>query len=633
MKPRAPAFPGDFPGGGLGSGEVPWWAGALAGLLAVWLGFLAFDASVAARVVTHAGHGIMTLTMLLTLFTVVRMWREDGGAWPGKALWARDWRAAGRAWRGDPWGRFTRSLVLMVAAGTLLCALAEPAGYKVLFDEYVLQITAAQMHLTREVGTMVRAYDIEGVWLPLSLYVDKRPYFFAYVLSGLHDVTGFRQANAFILNHGLTAVLLALVYGVVRRLTGRAECGVLAGWLLAGLPLLGQNTNGSGMELLNVVMIVLAMGLGMRLVARPTLARQDGFLLVVVLLAQCRYESALYVLLAGGVLAMAWVRTGRMRLSVITLLVPLLLLPVAWLHQVFGENQIFWQLPDHLLTPFGQVHVPDNFDHAASYLFSFDPGYSNSWLLTLAGGGCLVGLLVAWLVRRRHLGRRREVAVVGWWAVGIVANLVLLMHYFWGQLDDPLVSRLSLPFQVLLAMAVAGAMGWLEKTGRPFARWGLAVALLSLPLIYGRAVPQYAYTQENILEQEIRWEMDWVAQRPPGPRMVVTNKTNLVWLLERTPALLIPAASLRGEAFQFHLEAGTFDEILVMQRWRATTPEGDFSLDAEEALPEHFRLELLTQRRFGVTLATISRLVAIDAPSGADEAGEAKTTLTGEGAS
>jgi hypothetical protein len=114
---------------------------------------------------------------------------------------------------------------------------------------------------------------------------------------------------------------------------------------------------------------------------------------------------------------------------------------------------------------------------------------------------------------------------------------------------------------------------------------------------------------------------------------VVTNKTNLVWLLERTPALLIPAASLRGEAFQFHLEAGTFDEILVMQRWRATTPEGDFSLDAEEALPEHFRLELLTQRRFGVTLATISRLVAIDAPSGADEAGEAKTTLTGEGAS
>jgi hypothetical protein len=105
--------------------------------------------------------------------------------------------------------------------------------------------------------------------------------------------------------------------------------------------------------------------------------------------------------------------------------------------------------------------------------------------------------------------------------------------------------------------------------------------------------------------------MEWVAARPPGPRLVITNKTNLVWLLTKTPALLINQAAPRGEALRFHLEADTFREILVMQRWRPSDETGNYALSADEALPASFRLEPLAQRRFGISRATISRLVAV----------------------
>jgi 4-amino-4-deoxy-L-arabinose transferase-like glycosyltransferase len=588
------------------------WRGLLAAVsvcLALGWGFLWTDGPRAGQWVHRWGYALMTLTVVAWLVALARL-----GWAPLRERW-RNWRSREEllAWRMAPGGRLVCSPVAMVLGGTLLAALAEPTGFKILFDEYVLQATAAQLHLTREIGTMVRAYEIEGVWLPLNHYIDKRPYFFAFLLATAHDLTGYRAANVFVLNHALTALLLALVYLLGRGLTGRGEAGVLAGWLLASLPLLGQNTNGSGMELLNVVMILAAWGLGLLLVARPGGCRQDAFLLTVVLLAQCRYESALYVPLAGGVLLWAWWRERRVRLTVVTMAVPLLLLPVAWLHLVFGENQVLWQLPEDLSAPFGARHVAGNVQHAAAYLFSVNPRQSNSIGLSVVG---VIGLLILagwWWRGRRHPPRRADWAVSGLFAVGILANLALLMHYFWGQLDDPLVARLSLPVQVLFALAAAAvASRWAWGQAARVWRAALVVVVVGLVIGYGRAIPQHAYTQENILEQEIRWEMEWVAARPPGPRLVITNKTNLAWLLTKTPALLINQAAPRGEALRFHLEADTFREILVMQRWRPSNETGNYALSADEALPASFRLETLAQRRFGISRATISRLVAVE---------------------
>lgn len=583
-------------------------------LLAIALGFVWTDGATATEAVRRFGYWMMAASFAAFLWCLFRSLREEG--WPGVANSQASWRAASRRrladWRNAPWQEFRRSIALMVLGGTVLCAVSEPSGFKILFDEYVLQATAQSLHLERAVGTIVRAYDVEGVWLPLGIYVDKRPYFFAFVLSLLHDFTGFRVANAFVLNHALTAALLTLVGVTVRRLTGRAEAGVLAGWCLAALPLVGQNTNGSGMELLNAVMIVGVLLMGLRLLERPDDSRQDVFLAGAVLLAQCRYESAIYVVAAAVVVVLSWTKSGAIRLTALTLLTPLALLPVAWVRQVFAANEVLWQLPKHLKTPFGTEHVVGNLEQALHYFFSFGDLFSNLAPLALAGVAGL--LMLGGLSLRRRV--RSDVALAAWlWFAVVLLNFVLLMHYYWGQLTDPLVSRLSLPIWLVFAVAIATALAHVESTGHRVLGAALAVSLFVGLALHGRATARHVYSQENILAQEIRWEIDWVAALPAGYRVVITNKSSLPWLLEHVPAILVNTARSRGAAVDFHLKNDGFTEILVTQRLRPTSAAGEFQLDPEDTLPPEFQLERLAERRFGYSIATISRVVAVEPPA------------------
>ncbi len=589
---------------------------AVSSLAAIGLGFAWADGAGAGLAMKRWGYPILAGTTLAFVWTLVCCLREDRPAWPlfSAAECRERVRQRWRAWRKAPWQEFRGSIAVMAIGGTMVCALAEPMGFKILFDEYVLQTTAQYMHLTREVGTMVRAHEVEGVWLPLGTYVDKRPVFFAFLLSLVHDFSGFRAANAFVLNHALTGLLLVFVAFVVRRLTGSREAGVLAGWALAFLPLLGQNANGSGMEVLNAVMIVAVLLLGLRLLERPGAARQDAFLLGAILLAQCRYESALYVPAAGLIVLAAWWNSRAPEVTPLTILAPLALLPVAWVRQVFAANEVLWQLPEHLERPFGARHVAENLREAGRYLFSTGVSYSSLAPLAFVGIAALGFLGVAWWRRSRSTSAFQPGQAAALWLLVVLGNFVLLMHYYWGQLTDPLVSRLSLPLWILLACVFAMVVAHYDGRRRRIIGPALVITLVLGAAWQGRATAQHVYTQENILEQEIRWELDWVAARPAGPRIVITNKSSLPWLLERVPAVLTQSARGRIDALGFQLEHGARLEILVTQRLRPTSAAGEFEVDLEDVLPPEVKLERLAQRRFGYSIATINRVVAVEPP-------------------
>lgn len=526
---------------------------------------------------------------------------KGGGRWSGVgAAWIR-WRR-----RPNPWP------ALAIAGMTLLCVIAEAPRFKVLYDEFVLQATAMHIHLTREISTTVRAYEINGVFVPIENYLDKRPYFFAYLLSLVHDLTGWRPGNVFVLNGLLTAAFLTLLWLYVRRLAG-ALGGLLAVILMGSLPLLAQNTTGSGMEVLNLSMIVTAMLLGTRALEKPTTARIGAFLFGIVLLAQSRYESTLYALPAALVMALIWWRERRLLLPWPVLVAPLLFLPCAWHNIVLSGNKVLWELPDDLDRRFDPVHVAGNLTRAARFLFSTAQEHPNSIYVSVVGVFGLLVCLVLWLRRPFAPLQRpaRSIALV--FSIAICGNLGLLMFYFWGGLDDPLVSRLSLPLHVLFAAAGAVALSWLDRW-KPATRWALAGALASIPLIYGRTTQQHLYTSFNLLAHELTWEREVLSRRTPGPRLVITNKSCLPWLAQGTASVLIDRGRERAEQIRFHMEAGSFVEVLVTQRLRATTPNGDFELEPEYRLPPRFHLETLAERRFGPNVARISKLVRLDPP-------------------
>ena len=205
-------------------------------------------------------------------------------------------RVASASWRGRRMPSGTLRLLTVAAGCTLFAAASDEFGHKILFDEYVIQGTAWHVHATKEVGAPVRAYDIAGTWTAIDTYLDKRPYFFAVLLSLLHDVSGYRVANAFFLNLVLASACISLTGWIAFALTRRRDAAALAMVLLATTPLFGQNATGAGVEMLNLTMIAVVAAAGILCLRAPSDPdRQSLLVIAALLLAQSRYESVLFV--------------------------------------------------------------------------------------------------------------------------------------------------------------------------------------------------------------------------------------------------------------------------------------------------------------------------------------------------
>jgi hypothetical protein len=182
---------------------------AASGALACVVGFVVVAPPVAERLIMAGGYFyILGVFAALVYFAarVVRARRDVAIRWIQRPGWA--------------------GVMLLLAAGFTVWS--DTFRHKVLFDEYVLQGTAWHMHATKEIGTPIRAYDIAGTWLAIDTFLDKRPFFFTFLVSLLHDVTGFRLENAFALNVCMAAICLGLVYWVTRAITGRRGPALLA---------------------------------------------------------------------------------------------------------------------------------------------------------------------------------------------------------------------------------------------------------------------------------------------------------------------------------------------------------------------------------------------------------------------
>ena len=95
----------------------------------------------------------------------------------------------------------------------------------------------------------------------------------------------------------------------------------------------------------------------------------------------------------------------------------------------------------------------------------------------------------------------------------------------------------------------------------------------------------------------------------------MTTATSLIWLLEKTPAILLQRGKLMQDRLRYQLSHGMFEEILVTQELRPTSGEGQHQVITEDVLPATFHLEMIAQKRFGTKLLRISKIIAIDPPA------------------
>lgn len=565
----------------------------LAAVAAVYLGFLGPGVAAADHFVKYYGYHVIAATFALWLACLWRLRVDlDSTEVP-----------AGRVWLLP---------AVVIAAFTAFYLFSEPFQSKILYDEFVLQSTAYNMHHFRDASTMVRGYDMLGVFLSTDNYLDKRPFFYPFLISLLHDLTGYRVLNAYLLNAVLYPVALSLAWWLGRMLAG-AAAGLLAVLLLGTLPLLGQNATGAGMELLNVCMLLAVGLLGGFFLGKPNETRLSALVVAAVLLAQSRYESAIYVGPVAALIMLVWWRAGRVILSWSAVVAPLLLVSYALQNKVLSHNKWMWELRPDQETRFSAEYLPGNLSGAAEYLFNTTVRFSNSWWLT--GVGLAAGLfLLVWLAWRRPSLRDSAPGptVLGLLALGALANTVLLQFYYWSSLSDPMAARFALPLYLAFAFAAVIAVSLLDRRW-PVMRWMHAATMVFGLGVTTKLVGQHLYSHLGVAE--IEWEKEIVGSRPAsGQRFVITNKSTLPWLLDKTPSILVGRARDVQDRLAWQMTEGIFRDVYVTQTWRPTTPDGDHEMLTEDRLPPTFHLEPVAERRFGTRLTRISRVVAIDAP-------------------
>lgn len=569
----------------------------ITGVAAVYFGFVGIGVAPAEYLIKHWGYHFMALTVVWWAWCLGRLWRGSVGGSGGPR--------GGKGWTRAEIGGV--AIVTSVLMASLLGM--ESLRSKVLYDEYVLQSTAYNMHHFREVATMVRGYDLLGTFVSTDNYLDKRPYFFPFLISLVHDVAGYRTLNAHVLNVLLMPLALGLTYALGRKWHGWRG-GMVAVALLGTLPLFGQNATGSGMEIINVVMLLASILTGARYLERPDEISLSTFILTVILLAQCRYESAIFVLPGILVVLAGWWRSGSIFISGAAIASPLLLLPVALHNKVLSESPVLWEMKENQTSRFGWEYVPDNL--AGVFEFWLNPGWRMANSVPLAVLGLLgVVALVVWLLWRRPSFKKLDAPALVWlaFAIGIGANLVLVLFYFWSRFTDPMAARFSLPPYLLMVFTSVLLVRWLDRK-MPASQLVLAIIFVAY---LGWGVPKHAYHfYSRMGVDEIEWERRFVESLPPKNRLVLTNKTSLVWLLDKTPSILLDRAVMMEDRLAYQLTQPLFDEILVSQSMRPTSVDGFHEVVLEDRLPERFELELISERRFGSRIARISRLVSIE---------------------
>ena len=559
----------------------------LCSVAAVFLGFVAFHPETLRVAIMRGGYPFISAAFALFLFQAWRVWNSEGGAaavFSDRALW------------------------LWVLGCSVLVWGADAFQHKVLLDEYALQATGLSMHLDKQVAAPIRGHWLQGSYLLMDCYLDKRPYLLAYLVSLPHDITGYREANIFILNGALVPVFLGLVSRIALLLSGRGSAFVATG-LLASLPLLAQSGTGGGMEMLNLTVIALLFLAMLLWSARPDATRLALMCGCCVLLSQCRYESLLYVVPVAVLILAGWWRTRTVVVSTSLILTPLFLVPAVWHLRFVDSMPVLWELQAGQESRFSSEYLAANLAGCWRFFSNLGPTQPNSPLLSVLGFASGILLAVASVP---HLWRRRpvrpELFAFGLFTLSSVLSVSLFLFYYWARMDDPMASRFSLPFHLVLALLAGAAFSrllrWRAWVGAVFwISW-----LGSLMVFFFPAGGAKLYSVTNMVSAELRWQLDYVEKLPKVPRLVMSYAP-LPWVANRYSAVGLRRAASRSRQVEFHVREGTFHEVLVIQLLTPTSIDGDFAVAEGSEVPADWQLETMETKRLGGRLVRVSRVI------------------------
>lgn len=408
------------------------WLAVFATLLALYLGFVAFDKATMESYYRNSAFYFILAAFVLFVQHLIAC-RPDPSA---TKVWFRlHWQA-----------------ILLALGLSALTLLASPPDFRILADETNLLGTSQAMYESHSCYLPTQAWNYHhGFRRTISSVVDMRPAFFPFLTSLAHSVLGYSHNNAFVVNAVAGFLCLFLVYSLAQQWFGRFW-GSIAMLFLASYPLFALYMTSAGFETVNLLCALLLFWLVARFLADPEARRAEAVFLLLPLLAQTRYESVLAVFVVLPVVL--WLLPGVQyeKLSFRSIVVPLLFIPVGWLRIITFSHKAFQV--SSLEDAFGLELFFKNLRLAVPFFSGSERAYGMVPLLAfLAVAG------MTWLIQD-FFDKRTKPEKPAVWLFAFVCGFMILhaaarFFYFWGNMTLQYTSRLGiifLPCLVFLAV-------------------------------------------------------------------------------------------------------------------------------------------------------------------------------------
>ncbi len=502
--------------------------------------------------------------------------------------------------------------VFPIIVATVLFCQTEEAGFKIFDDEIALLATSRQMHYEREIAVPERAHTFLGVFDIFAEHVDKRPAFYPFLVSMLHDLLGYNPDNPLLLNQLLTPLFFVLIYAA-GFLIGRSSGGLIAILLTVSIPAIAQSSNSGGFEFLNLTLILTSLFFSFDYFRKPEPLRLSALCLSGVLLAQTRYESGLFLGGIGCIAIAGWIRTGRAFTSPAFLLSPLLLLPLLLNLQVFKLDPSFWELGKtaSISRPFGIEFVLPNLVHAKAYFLDLTVNQPNNPLVFILGLICAI-ILPFQVYRAKQKNTSHSIAsfVQAVFLPFFFILFVVVISYAHGQLNDPIAQRLALPFYIplLLSLLTLFHSSEISPNTRRFLTllFVLSLAFYSLPVMARRV-----YDERYIPAKEVAWCRRFVDENSERDYLMIAN-ASFLWISHNVDSISMQRANQRKRNLHLQMRLQRKKEILVFQTMDYDPATGIESPRDPVPLSSDFILRPLRSRFFTLyDFVRISKVVSV----------------------
>ncbi|HUG12609.1 MAG TPA: glycosyltransferase family 39 protein [Opitutaceae bacterium] len=486
-------------------------------------------------------------------------------------------------------------LMAAIACATFL-QIHEPRKLRVMYDEYVLVAISLQMHLVREASVPNEAHYNNGNIIHSGSHVDKRPLLFAFLLSLVHDVSGYRVSNVFVLNALISVGLFWLVFWLGEAIGGR-RFGYAGMLLIAGIPLVANVATSGAYDLLNLMLLAVLVLAARRYAEEPTDANQNLLVVTGVLIAQARYESILFLLSIAAVVAVVWWRNRRIELTWLAIFSPLMILLPLLLNFVYISNDAFFENKKLGVAFFDVANLPRNLSHAVYYFFDLSRYLTNSPLVSFAGFAALLLLIVgARTLLKKESARLHVLLVIFAFLPIIVGNAVMILTNFWGLFDDPMASRFSLPLQLFMVLAILAVVAQFKAQGRA----ATILTVIAGFSIWAWTIPtsgRHHATSRMFASMAVEWQVSQALERFDFRTLVVADSA-LPLVVNRRPVVPFLAFNRSPQRFQDLATKGDYDQIVFYEMFHKDPETGVETPQASIPPPMNLILEPLFETRF-----------------------------------